>query len=64
MFDGRKKIYTDYIDNIMFRYTPDARDVMVQVGDGRAQESPLAKHQRFMSAVIESINVLTFAPQS
>lgn len=64
VYDGRKKIYTDYIDNVMFRYTPDARDVMVQVGDGRAQESPLAKHQRFMSAVIESINVLTFSPQS
>lgn len=64
VFDGRKKIFTDYVELVMYRYTPDARDVIVQVGDGKQEESPLAKHQRFITAVIESINVLTLAPQS
>jgi hypothetical protein len=36
---------------------------MVQVGDGKAEESPLAKHQRFITGVIESLNVITLAPQ-
>jgi hypothetical protein len=48
----------------MYRYTPDARDVMIQVGDGKAQESPLAKHQRMITGIIESVNVVTLAPQS
>jgi len=64
LFDGRKKLFTDYVENCLFRYTPDARDVFVQVGDGKAEEGPLAKHQRFITGVFESINVLTLAPQS
>jgi len=64
VYDGRTKLFTDYVENIMFRYTPDARDVMVQVGDGKAEEAPLAKHQRFISSVIEAVNTITMAPQS
>lgn len=64
VYDNRTRMLTDYIENIMFRYTPDARDVMVQVGDGKAEEAPLAKHQRFISGVLEAINVVTLAPQS
>jgi len=64
VYDGRTKIFTDYIETIMFRLTPDARDVMVQVGDGKAEESPLAKHQRFISGVLEAVNTITLAPQS
>jgi hypothetical protein len=37
---------------------------MLQIGDGKAEESPLAKHQRFITGIMESINVLTLAPQS
>lgn len=64
VFDDRKQLFTDYVENVMFRYTPDARDVFVQSGDGKAEESPLAKHQRFITASFEALNVLTFAPQS
>lgn len=64
VYDGRKRILTDYIENVMFRFTPDARDVLVQVGDGKAEEAPLAKHQRFISGVLEAINTVTMAPQS
>lgn len=64
VYDNRKRILTDYIENIMYRFTPDARDVMVQVGDGKAEEAPLAKHQRFLSGVLEAVNVITMAPSS
>ena len=64
LYDNRKQIFTDYIENILFRYTPDVRDVMVQVGDGKQEESPLAKHQRFISGVLETVNILTLAPQA
>jgi len=64
VFDQRTKMFTDYIENVIFRITPTERHVFVQVGDGKAEESPLAKHQRFITGVIESINVLTLAPQS
>ncbi len=64
VYDGRRRMLTDYIENIMFRYSPTARDVFVQVGDGKAEEAPLAKHQRFISGVLEAINTATLAPQA
>lgn len=64
LYHGRTKLLTDYVEMIHFRLTPTERDVMLQVGDGKAEESPLAKHQRFITGVIESLNVLTLAPQS
>lgn len=64
LFDGRTKLYTDYVEDVMFRITPEVRDIMVQVGDGKAQESPLAKHQRFVTGLFEAYSVLTLAPQS
>lgn len=64
LYHGRTKLYTDYVENITFRVTEDTRDLMIQIGDGKAKESPLAKHQRFITGVFESINVLTLAPQS
>nr|WP_232061772.1 hypothetical protein [Mycobacterium xenopi] len=48
----------------MWRITPDVREVTVQLGDGKRGEAPLAKHQRFITAIFEAINVLTLAPQS
>ena len=64
LYHGRTRLFTDYIEMVMFRITPKERDVMVQIGDGRAEESPLAKHQRFITGIFESINVLTLSPQS
>ena len=64
LYHNRTKLYTDYIETIMFHIGDDARDVLVQLGDGKAEEAPLAKHQRFITGVFESINVLTLAPQS
>ncbi len=64
LYHNRSKLYTDYIENIMFHIGETERDILVQIGDGKAEEAPLAKHQRFITGVFESINVLTLAPQS
>ena len=64
LYMGRTKLYTDYIENVMFRLTADARDVLLQIGDGKRDEAPLAKHQRFITGIFESINVISLAPQS
>jgi len=64
VYYGRTRLYTDYIENVMFRLSPTERDLLVQIGDGRAEESPLAKHQRFITSTMEALNVLTLAPQS
>ena len=60
----RTKLLTDYIENIMFRLTASERDVMIQIGDGQAEESPLARYQRLLTGALETINVATLAPQS
>jgi hypothetical protein len=55
---------TDYIENITWRITPTVRELIVQLGDGRRKEAPLARIQRFITGLFESYNVLTLAPQS
>lgn len=64
LYLGRTKLFTDYVENVMFHFTPTSRDVLVQIGDGKAEESPLARHQRFITGIFESINVITLAPES
>lgn len=64
LYMGNGRLFTDHITNVMFRLTPDNRDVMLTIGDGKADESPLSKHQRNLTALFESINALTFAPQT
>jgi hypothetical protein len=64
LYHGRTKLYTDYIENVSFTLSATERTVTLQIGDGRAEEAPLAKHQRFITGVIESVNTLTLAPQS
>lgn len=64
LYHRRTRLYTDYVENVTFRVTEDVRDLMIQIGDGRAKESPLAKHQRFLTGVLETINVVTLAPSS
>lgn len=61
---GRTKIFTDYVELILWRYTTKEREVMIQVSDGRGEEAPLAKVQRLATGVQEAVNVLTMAPRS
>ena len=63
IYDDRTKMFTDHVENIMWRITPRERTLTVQVGDNKSSESPLAKHQRYITGIMESINVLTLAPR-
>jgi hypothetical protein len=64
VFRSRTLILTDYIEMVTWRITPTERELIAQLGDGRRKESPLAKHQRFLTGIFESINTITLAPQS
>lgn len=64
LYDNRTKLYTDYVENTTFRVTEDSRDLFLQIGDGRAKEAPLMKHQRLITGLVEAVNVITLAPQS
>lgn len=64
VYHGRTKMITDYIENIMWRITPDERTVVAQVGDGRRDEAPLGKFQRWITGLFEALNVITLSPQS
>lgn len=60
---NRTLLYTDYVYDIEWKLDAHTRDVFCVIGDGKAKESPLAKEQRLITGVMESINVLTLAPQ-
>ena len=61
---GRSRMITDFVENIMWRITASDREILAQIGDGKAEEPPLAKHQRNLTALFEGINALTMAPKS
>jgi hypothetical protein len=64
VYANRKKMLTDYVENVTWRVDAHSRDLFIQVGDGKAKESPLAKSQRLITGAFEAINVLTLSPQS
>ncbi|MFD6197183.1 hypothetical protein ACFWE3_10815 [Mycobacteriaceae bacterium NPDC060252] len=64
VYHRRTKMVTDYIENRMWRISPTERTVTVNLGDGRRDEAPLGKFQRFITGAFEAINVATLAPQS
>jgi hypothetical protein len=64
VYHRRTKMVTDYIENTMWRITPTEQTLLVQLGDGRRDEAPLGKIQRFITGAFEAINVITLAPQS
>lgn len=64
VYFGRKRMYTDYIEMIMWRISADAREITCQIGDGTAEMPPLAKHQALFTGLMEAFNVWTLAPQS
>lgn len=57
-------MYTDYVENTPWRYSLKERELMIQIGDGRAEEASIAKHQRFITGLFEAFNVLTLAPRT
>jgi hypothetical protein len=58
------ELYTDYIENVMITDNRKERcSVVVQIGDGKAEEAPIARFQRLITGIQEAINILTLAPQ-
>ncbi len=56
-------LYTDYIENIVITDNRKERcKVIVQIGDGKAEEAPIARFQRLITGIQEAVNVLTLAP--
>jgi hypothetical protein len=64
VYMARTRMITDYIEDVEWEVDQSKRDVMVQLGDGRKDEAPLAKNQRWITAAFEAISVYTLAPQS
>ena len=64
VYMGRTRMLTDFVENVMWRISANEREILVQIGDGTAEEPPLAKHQRHLTALFEGINALTMAPKS
>lgn len=58
------EMFTDYVENTPWRYSPKERQVMLQIGDGKAKEADIAKHQRFITGLMEAFNVVTLAPRT
>lgn len=61
---GGWEAYTDYVEDTPWKVNPKDRELMVQIGDGKAEEASIAKHQRFITGLMESLNVATLAPRS
>ena len=64
VYMGRTRMFTDYVELVMWKITTKEREVLIQVSDGRGEEAPLAKVQRLATGVQEAVNVLTMAPRS
>lgn len=64
VYQSRTKMLTDYVENVVWSYSDSKRELMIQVGDGRADEPPIAKHARSISEVIAGVNALTLAPST
>lgn len=59
------ELYTDFVEHMFIRDSRDERaDIIVQIGDSKAIEGPLARSQRFATGLQEAVNVLTLAPRT
>lgn len=56
-------MYSDYIERVVITDNRKERcKVVVQIGDGKAEEAPIARFQRLITGIQETINVVTLAP--
>jgi hypothetical protein len=65
IIDDEGVMLTDYVENVLLTENrKDGVKVTAQIGDGKAEEAPLAKTQRFVTGLQEAVNILTLAPNS
>jgi hypothetical protein len=55
----------DYIENVMLRQNrQEDAEVMVQIGDGKAEQAPIVKSQRFITGLQQVANAILLTPNS
>lgn len=59
---GPQRIFTDYIEQVFWKISPTERDLFIQIGDGKSEEAPLARFQRLITGLQESVNVAMITP--
>lgn len=59
---GPQRIFTDYIENVVWKLSPTERDLFFQISDGKSEEAPLARQQRAITGLQEALNVVTITP--
>ncbi|MEX7470190.1 hypothetical protein AB4Z39_10805 [Mycobacterium adipatum] len=65
IIDDEGNMLTDYVENVMLRQTRETdTEVMVQIGDGKAEQAPIVKSQRFITGLMEVTNAILLTPQS
>lgn len=64
LYAGGTKLFTDYIENVIWRINTKVREVTINVGDGTALQAPIAQLQHFITGVQEAWHVLTLAPNN
>lgn len=64
IYQNRTRMLTDYIENVIWSFSDSKRELMIQVGDGRADEPQIAKHTRMITALAEGFSALTLAPST
>ena len=62
--DAERRRIISESDQLNAQRNTASREIVALMKDGKRDEAPLAKHQRFLSSVFEAINSLTLAPQS
>ena len=63
LYMQRTRMLIDYVELIHWTYSPTERKITAQVGDGKAEEAPIARHSRNITGLQESFNVISMAPQ-
>lgn len=59
------ELYANYVEHLFLHDNRRERaEVMVQIGDPKAIEAPLARTQRLAAGLSEAVNVLTLSPRS
>lgn len=59
---GPQRIFTDYVEQVFWKISPTERDLFIQIGDGKSEEAPLARHQRLITGLQEALNVAMITP--
>lgn len=62
IYQNRTRMLTDYIENVVWAFSDTKRELMIQVGDGKADEPTISKHTRMLTALQEGWNALSLAP--